>query len=172
MIDINKPNEFGLITKKEISAFEKLIGFNLPENYSAFLRLNNGGQPKLDTLKVRIGKTEELWSINYFYGLHSKEDWASMFVVLNSLKSRIPNEFIPIANDSGGNYYVLNLSKEKYGQISFWNHNNESENKGINYYKNITFLFKSFSELASSLTIDNNDIEVKIIETDDEFIIE
>ncbi|MFD0991062.1 SMI1/KNR4 family protein [Mariniflexile jejuense] len=172
MIDIIKPNEFGKISSKAILEFEKQIGFSLPKNYSDFLKANNGGQPKLDTITVNIEKENQLWSLKYFFGLHNKEYWASMFSTLKSLKNRIPTEFLPIANDGGGNFYIINLSKENFGKIYFWNHNNESENSGNKFYGNIIPLFDSFLELTESLIKDVRDIEIKIVETDDEFIIE
>ncbi|WP_067145650.1 SMI1/KNR4 family protein [Pseudotamlana agarivorans] len=172
MIEILKPNEFGKISSKEILEFERQIGFPLPNNYSDFLKINNGGQPEFDSIKVKIGKEIQLWSIKYFFGLHNKEYWASMYSTLKSLKNRIPTEFLPIANDGGGNYYLVNLSKDSFGKIYFWNHNTESKNNGNKYYGNIIYLFDSFLELTTNLINDESNIEIKTIETDDEFIIE
>jgi hypothetical protein len=171
MIEIITPNEFGTITEKDIIALQEMTGSELPDDYSNFLKLYNGGKPKFDSLKIYKRKKEELWSFGYFFGIHNKEYWASIFWAINSLENRIPNEFLPIADNSGGDYYVMNLSKEKFGQICIWNHNNESEKNGIKYYKNLTFLFNSFSELIQNLTIDDRKIEITITETDDDFII-
>lgn len=172
MIEIITPNEFGTIKEKDLKALQEMIGFELPDDYSVFLKLYNGGKPKLDSLKIHKRKKEELWSLGYFFGLHNKEYWASIFWAIKSLENRIPKEFLPIADNSGGDYYVMNLSKEKFGQIFIWEHNNESAKNGTKYYKNTTFLFHSFSELIQNLTIDNNEIKVKITETNDSFIIE
>ena len=172
MIDVIKPNEFGKLNDSDIIELEKTIGLSLPKNYLNFLKNTNGGTPKLDSLKVRLNNKEELWSISYFFGIHRAEYWASIFWTLKALNHRIPTEFFPFANNGGGDYYVINLSTEKNGEISIWNHDTESENNGLKYYKNIRFLFKSFEEFSKSLIKDDTQIEIKIIETDTDFIIE
>ena len=171
MVEIITKNEFGTITEKEIIDFQAIIGFELPNDYSCFLKDYNGGKPKLDSLKIYKRKKEELWSLRYLFGIHHKEYWASIFWVIKSLENRIPNEFLPIAENGGGDYYVMNLSKEKFGQIFIWDHNNESEKNGTKYYKNLTHLFNSFSELVNNLTIDERKIKIKITETDDDYVI-
>ena len=171
MTEIITPNEFGTITEKKIIDFQEIIGFELPDDYFNFLKLYNGGKTKFDSLKIYNRKKEELWSFGYLFGIHNKEYWASIFWAMKSLENRIPNEFLPIADNNGGDYYVMNLSKEKFRQIFIWNHNNESVKNGTKYYKNLTFLFNSFSELLQNLTIDNKKIDITITETDDDFII-
>ena len=110
MTEIITPNEFGTITEKEIKDFQEIIGFELPDDYSNFLKLYNGGKPKFDSLKIYKRKKEELWTFGYLFGIHDKEYWASIFWAINSLENKIPNEFLPIADNSGGDYYVMNLS--------------------------------------------------------------
>ncbi|WP_299673531.1 SMI1/KNR4 family protein [uncultured Tenacibaculum sp.] len=172
MIEVIKPYEFERLNNSDLIELEKTIGFSLPKNYLNFLKKTNGGTPQLNSLKVKLNNKEELWSVSYFFGVHRGEYWASIFWVLKALNNRIPKEFFPFANNGGGDYYVINLSTEKYGEISIWNHNTESKNNGLKYYKNIRFLYKSFDEFSNNLIKDDIEIEIKIIETDTDFIIE
>lgn len=170
MIEVINSLEFGILNNQDLLELEKIIYNSLPKSYLYFITKTNGGTPKLSALKVK--NKEELWSVKYFFGIHRIKYWASIFWVLKTLYNRMPKEFFPFANNGGGDYYLINLSEEKYGEISIWNHNNEAENNGFEYYKNIHFLYSSFEEFSKNLIKDNTDIEVKITETDTDFIIE
>ena len=172
MIEVIKPNEFGKLNDSDLVKLKETSEFSLPKNYLNFLKRTNGGVPRLNSLKVKLNNKVELWSVSYFLGVHSEEYWSSIFWVLKTLNNRIPKEFFPFANNGGGDYYVINLSAEKYGEISIWSHDTESENDGLKYYKNIRFLYESFEEFSKNLIKDHTEIEIKIIETDTDFIIE
>lgn len=172
MIEVVKKNRFGITSEKEIADFEAKIGYELPLTYKTFLLEANGGEPVLGCIHVlQKGKSEE-WNLANLLGLHDKENGVSLNSAFDQTRGRMPEEFIPFADDQGGNYYVLNLSKKKYGEIHFWDHNLEAE-KGRKYYKNISFLFSSFQAFSESLGEPKPyEKEVKIIKKDGKLILD
>lgn len=45
---------------------------------------------------------------------------------VNSLQGNLPNNLLPIGEGEGGDFIVINLSKDKYGKIYYWDHDTDN----------------------------------------------
>ncbi len=63
-------------------------------------------------------------SINNFFRIEEAEYSLSWWVTRSTY--RIPEEFIPIADDPGGNLICLGIKGTYYENIYFWDHEQES----------------------------------------------
>lgn len=142
----------------DISAFEKRIGYLLPEDYKEFLLKTNGGS--FDCYKVidteRFGKTSPEM-VDLIYGLNSESysDLDDKFNTYHIEDKRMPDGLIPIAGDPGGNHFCIALGEGKNGEIYFWDHELEVEfdspEQAKNYYENCFFVCGSFSEFLQKI---------------------
>ncbi|WP_106420225.1 SMI1/KNR4 family protein [Salinicola tamaricis] len=92
-----KADDFSLTT------LEKKIRAQLPSEYRRFLKENNGGKPIPDTFKFynTISEREDESDVHLFFSLE-KNEYDSIFNMLEVFENRIPQSFLPIARDSGG----------------------------------------------------------------------
>ncbi len=145
MNKINDSNRFGSLDSDNLNKFESNHSLILPDDYRSFLLTHNGGVPEPSNVK----KTES--DIQWIYGIHNGENWASLEEQTKAYRNRIPFKTIPIGNDSAGNIYLLSLRDNSIGEIWFWDHENESDKIADEYFENITKLNSSFSEFLSEL---------------------
>ncbi|WP_250697430.1 SMI1/KNR4 family protein [Peribacillus simplex] len=83
------------------------------------------------------------------FGLGTDDDLISQF---ETYKNRIPNTCIPIGRDAGGNLVCLNLSEGKYGNVYFWDHEEELKyEEGKITIKDLYFITKTFKEFFYSI---------------------
>lgn len=160
---INDSNRFGSTNIKDIESFEAKYAIALPKEYKEFLLEYNGGAPTPSTNK--IPETDVQW----LYGIHNGENWASLEWNIETLKNRIPENTLPIAGDSLGNSFLLSLNNDTYGEIWFWDHELEGE-EGESYFGNITKSANSFNDFIGNLYeyIPNDEPETdRIIRTND-----
>lgn len=164
MIEIIDSNRFGKLSESGIADFEVKFSILLPTDYKDFLLEHNGGCPKPNT--NRFPETDVQW----IYGIHQYDYWANLIEHIDMFKERIPSDTIPIANDSGGNLFLLSLRNDSKGEVWFWNHEEEAEENGHEYLENITKVSDSFNSFIDNLYewIDpNEDITEKILRTND-----
>ena len=150
MIEI--PNEYGSLKIKELENFENENSIRLPEDYRNFLIKLNGGTP----IKPYLTQVET--DINTFFGIVDEPDWFSLFDAITDYEGRIPEYTMPIADDSFGNLFIIGFGEKNYGQVAFWDHEKESEEKdgGYDYFDNITILANSFVEFVKKLAPNPN----------------
>jgi hypothetical protein len=106
---------------EEIKEFEKLINKTLPKDLFDYYLENNGGYPAYSYLDTE----DYILTIDGFipikYGNLTIEklinDYKKMNVNLNN--------YIPFANDSGGNVYLIQLEEKNKGKIYLWEVNND-----------------------------------------------
>lgn len=164
MIEILDSKRFGSISAERLGEFEAKYSLKLPDDYRTFLLDHNGGKPK-----PNINKNPET-DIQWIYGIHHAEYWASLEEHIATYENRIPSKTVPIANDSLGNLFLLSLREETYGEIWFWDHENESDTSGKEYYDNIEVSASSFKDFLTNLYewIDEKETEIdRILRTND-----
>ncbi|AIQ19736.1 SMI1 / KNR4 family protein [Paenibacillus sp. FSL H7-0357] len=131
------------ITINEIREFEGKYVLKLPEQYIDFLLNNNGGYPKASTFKISDEAGESV--VNKFYGIGDmKGNLAKVFEILDG---ELPEGFISIASDPGGNEICIGISEKYFGKIYFWMHDMESDEE----MENMTFLKNSFNDFFDKL---------------------
>jgi len=148
-VKIKKSNRFGKLSSRELQKFELKYALCLPEDYRKFLLKHNGGDPSpTDTIDFQENGKTTSSNVQFIYGIHDGEYWASLKWYLENLIRRVVEEGLPIAGDSSGNQYILILRGNSEGQIYFWDHELETETPS---YQNMSFVAASFSEFLEKL---------------------
>ena len=143
-MEIRHSNEFGPIRLQDIVDFEEENNIKLPEDYKQFLIEHNGGQP--------FPCISPISDVQWIYGMVHEPNYASLFWHIDIFQRRIPGWYFPIANDSGGNLYLMSLYHENHGTIAFWDHEGETEGDADQYFDNMKFVANSFTEFLNQLT--------------------
>ncbi|WP_033852683.1 SMI1/KNR4 family protein, partial [Yersinia wautersii] len=100
---------------------EKKLGITFPNDYREFLKKYNGGYPEPDGFYFIDSKDGSC--VDKFLSTNGdKSD--SIAACYDLYKKRIPQGFVPIATDPGGNLLLLCGTKENSG-IFFWDHEEE-----------------------------------------------
>lgn len=144
-MDIRHSNEFGKLGIQDLVDFEETNDIKLPEDYKQFLIEHNGGRPH--PCISPIAKSDVQW----IYGMVYEPNYASLFWHIEIFQKRIPNWYFPIANDSGGNLYLMSLSHENFGLIAFWDHEGETNGDVDQYFDNMKNVANSFTEFLNQL---------------------
>lgn len=171
---INIVSNKGFNENKLIS-FTENIGCELPKEYIEFLRQHNGGYVK-NSISTYNKNGKRRFILTSMFGIGSEDDLISQF---ETYKNRIPNNCIPIGRDAGGNLVCLNLSKDKYGNVYFWDHEEElMYEDGKITLNDLYIIAETFHEFVNSLEEENNqesesdDYKVKKVWVDPDFFIE
>ena len=120
------------LCKKDIANLERKLGHKLPIDYERFLLEYNGGNPQPDCHDVQNTEGTRIGSfigIEWFYGVAGgsgkiKEVY-SIEWNYSVLLGRIPENFLPIGEDAGGNQICISLYGEDKGSIWYWDHEAE-----------------------------------------------
>ncbi|MEK4077564.1 SMI1/KNR4 family protein [Paenibacillus sp. FSL R5-0486] len=133
------------IKLKNIEEFEAKYDVVLPVQYRDFLLEYNGGNVKPNVFKISDDEGET--ALNTLYGLDINESYDELSSVFDSLYGEIPNEFISIGDDSGGNQICLGTSEEYAGKIYIFLHDIEPTEK----ISNMFLISDSFDSFLDSL---------------------
>jgi SMI1/KNR4 family protein SUKH-1 len=90
----------------------------LPPDYRAFLMRFNGGLPEPAIMDVP-GLAESPTDVQVFFGVRRNIESSNVSWNWNVYKDRIPESFLPIACDSGGNLYCTKLASPDRGEIIY-----------------------------------------------------
>lgn len=110
---------------EKIKELELKYGITLSQDYKVFLIKYNGG----DTPKTKFSRGEIKTDIRRFFGFTEKNKYSDLQSVLDSGlgEEMISDCRLPIATNSFGDYFVIRVSKEKNGEISFVYHDKPQE---------------------------------------------
>lgn len=122
------------LTEEEVQEFENSQGISLPDSYRKHILENNGGV-LLDTYFEGNG-------ISFFYPIKYGDD--TLEECIEDLSDVLPENFLPFAQDSGGNTFCIDLSD---GKIYLWLVQEEIEDS-------IVLLASSFNEFINGLSED------------------
>jgi len=156
-------NELGLIavngtsllapTESQLVLVEHLIGVDLPVSYIEFLKFSNGGYPEVNTFEQEIDEGIYPWTVNLFLSIASNsistDDPKDVIWNYHHRWPYASRELLPIANDSGGNLFCLDLSQEGKGRVVIQVHDEE----GFPLIE----LAESFETFINSLVMDRDD---------------
>jgi len=107
------------LTTGDITAFESVAGAKLPPDYGQFLLQFNGGSPSPDTIDVP-GAAGSPTDVQTFFGLGRDVASSNLDWNLAVMDERCPDyHLIPIACDSGGNLFCLNVEEGQATQIVY-----------------------------------------------------
>jgi hypothetical protein len=137
------------LTKEEVEQFEKNNNIKLTEKYKNFLLRWNGGSP--EPCLFDISKEQGASVLNEFNGIDA--EYNDLEEVIDIYEFRLPEGFIPIADDPGGNVICLG-TKAPYGDhIYFWDHEQESDTPDD--MSNMYFLASDIDEFLNMLYEDD-----------------
>lgn len=110
--------------EKKIAGFESKYGITLPEQYRGFMLKYNGGDTPETEFKCKRTSSD----VRVFFGIGCG-DYYSFENLFENMPARpeplpeyIRKGFLPIAEDSYGNYILIGISEENNGQIFFADH--------------------------------------------------
>ena len=139
-MEIEKINES--LSLENLESFEHNRNITLPKDYRKFLLEYNGGYPNPGIYKILDELGEGI--LNIFYGIGSMYDnLEKKFDIFDEI---LEIGFIPIADDPSGNQICIGISKEYFGQIFHWAHDEEDHEM-----ENMYLLSRSFNEFLDSL---------------------
>lgn len=140
IIDSNKK-----LTLEEINQFEIDNNVKLTQKYKEFLLRWNGGYPEPSLFWISDEQGASV--LNKFYGIgdlySNLEDYIDIY------EYRLPDGFIPIADDPGGNAICIGTIEPYYEKIYFLDHEQETENP--NDITNMHFLADDINEFLDKL---------------------
>lgn len=110
----NKP-----LSNNELIRIEEAIGAPLPNQYRSFLLAHNGGRPSPDTIDIEDAPFQST-DIQVFHGIDTEIESSDLLWNLEVLEGCKDNKLLPIACDSGGNIFMLDLSKEHHGEVLYF----------------------------------------------------
>lgn len=142
-------DSFEPISEMDLTAFERELGIQLPDDYCQFLLAHNGGDPDPYCFDIDMGSFINGDSIQYFLGLVDGELY-SISRYLNVYAGRVPNNFFPIAPCSGGDLVCLSVRGEDYGKVYYWDHNWEVTEAEPDY-SNVHLLADNFTAFLDML---------------------
>jgi len=153
MISFNKINS--PTNKDEIRKLEKKWRITLPEVYKKFLLQNNGGRVGEEVFPIQNNPSGDRAIIHSFFGLNLDNvyDLDSKLRVYKA-GQRIPDNFIPIACDVGGNLVCISFKGEDEGKVYFWDHEDEYMEGEKVGYKNVYLVADNLEEFINSLRKD------------------
>ncbi|WP_332605346.1 SMI1/KNR4 family protein [Acinetobacter sp. ESBL14] len=141
-----------LLDKNEIHNLEKKLNVELPIQYKSFLEKFNGGKPLQSEVDFTLpdgtdsgDKIKRFYeaSIDTSYGLRSNHE---------DLSWQLPLGYLTIAITPAGNYFLIGLTQNNYGQIFYKDHELEDEpekDDGLPY--NMVKVANSFNEFLDKL---------------------
>lgn len=135
-----------LPSQQDIKLFEKRIGCNLPFDYKNFIRKYGNGEPELNHF---IDNNDI--SVRSFLSIIDNDKYSVVetLIRINAMdESRIPANYIPIADDGSGNLIMLDI---KVGSIWFWDHELEVDNPETSANGPYLKISDNFSQFVESL---------------------
>lgn len=110
------PNPYGELTEESLRVFESKVGRKLPESYRFFLLENNGG--KWGNNIVDLGVDGET-TVHHIFGLHQGPDYSRLDQARERLSFKKRRDFLPIADDSFGNLFLISIKGLDAGSVYF-----------------------------------------------------
>lgn len=104
------------VAEMDIVVLEMKLNAKLPDDYREFLLSKNGGRPEPDGVEVP-GYDET--DVQILFGMDRVVESSCIGWNLETLSTRLPKQFIPIASDSGGNVFCISLTGCNRGSVLY-----------------------------------------------------
>jgi cell wall assembly regulator SMI1 len=139
----------------DIAAFEKENRIKLPAQYREFVMKYNGSEPESNVLDVKCVRRDS-------GEIYENSLGVSRFIPLMRIITEgkhidgVSCRFIPVAEDSCGNYVCLDLDTD--GEVFFWDHEDPSDDIRL------ANSWKEFLESLEAFDVDKIDLgSIKVI---------
>lgn len=139
---------FDPATAEQVSAFERRHSVTLPVEFREFLFKQNGGfgpTPHAFTIPD-IG---EHVAVDLIYGIGPPSKRSNLETKYEEFRDDLPEEFLPIGHDPGGNLILIAVAGDLAGQVHYYD--------AVLFYKtssevgNIYFIAEDFERFLESL---------------------
>jgi hypothetical protein len=110
---------FGTVSSEQIGEYEHRLCVSLPQSYRQFLLADNGGYPVPNRLLVpECGET----LVDVLYGMREEGQPYDLLSEQEQVRDfgQIPEGWLRIGHDPGGNSLLLCTEGEKCGQVYYW----------------------------------------------------
>jgi len=170
------------LSVENVKAVEIAINSKLPDEYETFLLEYGYAMPEQILVfypekgsseyihDETIGFTNLLFhgsELSYFYGINPESGDNELLDAVETYKDRMPEYFLPIADDGLGNQICISLNKDSFGHVYWWNHENEwdegnyCKDVGVEMpnkvkFQNIYLIAESFCSFLAKLTISSD----------------
>ena len=119
----------------------------IPEAYLSFLRVSNGGLPDPELVFYRQGENDGP-CLSKFTSIDCSKGRESIDLMIEYWQLNFTQNVISIAEDGGGNYFMLSLAEKSYGHILYWDHEmNDGDDPGAH----MEWLADDFSDFLRGL---------------------
>lgn len=109
---------------EDIIDFENNFNIKLPEDLKKILLKYNGGVLEGNTMEdkfIFINGIKSTYSFSILYsikyGTNTMEEAIDIYQIT---EEHIPREYLPFAEDQGGNPYTISTNEDDYGKIYIW----------------------------------------------------
>jgi len=144
-------NSHKKLTIEEIKEFETENQVSFTKKYKEFLIQWNGGYPEPNLF--RVSDEQGVSVLNEFYGIGDM--YSNLADYIDIYEYRLPDGFLPIANDPGGNIICLGTQEPYYEKIYFWDHEQEPED--AEDMSNMYFLADNIDDFLDNLYEDTDE---------------
>ncbi len=111
-----------VLSAADIEAVEAKFGFKFPADFKDHYLLYNGGNPDKNFF---ILHNDSIYGVQLFlsikYGNHTIEEDIQQLKVDEAV---LPEDLVPFAIDSSGNYFCFSKSEISFGVIYYWDSEN------------------------------------------------
>lgn len=116
-------------TPEEIAILESSRKMKLPGPYKKFLLETNGGEPEPNYFDIPDLPGQGSL-VDYFNGLGVSTPYGNLETALDTYRDRLPDGFIAIGADPGGNVLCLGIKMPHLGKLYYWDHHDELDKRG------------------------------------------
>jgi SMI1-KNR4 cell-wall len=136
------------LTEEDVIEVERTIGVPLPSDYREFLRTYNGGRPEPCDFPIEGLANSPFGEIQTFFGIHDPIESCNLDWNVEMFTGRLPENFLPIACDSGGDLICYSLFGDDAGAVVFWDYHHEPPEPS---YENVYAIANSFPAFLESI---------------------
>ena len=162
-------SQYPPFTRDQIAGLEADLGYDFPPEYRHFLLATNVGTIATPS---RHGRGPDAAGVSLLFGLCDDED-RDLRAQRESYEGRIPDGFLAVGSDGGGNLICLRISD---GSVFFWDHEGEASGDDEPAMDNMRRIAATFTEFLKGieeipqkeLALDPKD--VKSVWVDPEFL--
>lgn len=145
-----------------MEAIEQKYSCRLPDDYRNFLLENNGGFPTPDCVRFDESGQRTASDVFCFFAIDDKRAWASLEWHHEAYSGRLPKNTLPIARDSCGNLWLLDVSSDGAGSIFFWDHGSFDTFDETDL-RNWPRVATSFTEFRDNLGTFDDSVEMNVV---------
>jgi hypothetical protein len=118
-----------IVTLEQIKKLQLQTKIEFPKDYIEFIIQHNGGIPEPNFFEIPNQDGNGSY-VDLFFGI-DVPSYANLKDILEVYKNRLPEGFVPIGEDPGGNLICIGTRIPYIGNIYFWDHHDELDESGL-----------------------------------------